>query len=167
MWLSARSIAAAALACVLAASAVGCSDDDSPRAETTPSAGESPTSAPPSEGESPRARKPSKGEEPTTSEEPDAEAPSTDEPSTKGPKAEQPAKASKPSKAEYREAMSGGDTEEDPAMAKFLDCLADSTYDDLSAKAVRTMVEGGAEQNISKKDDAVLEAAYESCATTQ
>lgn len=169
-----RAVAAAAVTCVVMWGSVGCSDDDPPRTGAT-SSGASPeadaqgSAGPGATDESPEPELPPAGTpSPST-------GPSTG-PSTEGSSPRKPTRATgraqpaKPSRAEYRagwsQAMGVGAGQEDPGMARFLDCMTDQTYDDLSAEAVRAVAEGRSGQPTTKQDDAVLEAAYETCSAT-
>lgn len=173
MWLSARGTAATALTLLLAASAVGCSGDDrstevNPLNSGQPSAADEPTAQDPAPEEDTSA---DPGTE--TSPEPDEPAaPTADKPGTpsKAPEKGQPSSAGKPSKDEFRDGWSKtmglAEGQEDPGMNKFLDCLADNTYDQMTAKGVQIVAEGPGETQISKKDDQVIAAAYEKCSAT-
>lgn len=76
----------------------------------------------------------------------------------------------KPSKDDYRDALSsnmeedGGITADDDAESKkFLDCLTDNTYDDLSSDAVQAVVDEDEDFDASKEDEEVLEKASQKC----
>lgn len=68
----------------------------------------------------------------------------------------------KVSKKEYEksfvETFGEGETGEKAAK-----CLADQTYDELSAETVNALAEGDDEYKASKKDEEVLEKAMEKC----
>ncbi|MBE7324718.1 hypothetical protein IEQ44_08635 [Nocardioides sp. Y6] len=75
----------------------------------------------------------------------------------------------KPSKDEYRDALSanmdeqGGSAADDAASKDFLDCLTDNTYDDLSTEAVQAVVDEDEDYEASKEDEEVIEKASKTC----
>lgn len=74
----------------------------------------------------------------------------------------------KPSKEDYRSALTS-EQEDGPEGAaaegqdKYLDCLVDGTYDDLSAETVQAVVDKDEEYDPSKEDEKVLEDAATKC----